>query len=755
MMNGCRWSIAALFPALACLGAMLGVADDTPREIARLVDGVEAIAAPGSPGPVVVFGPDAFPVISGKAQGATLAPVAAAGTYGRGRIVALGHTGYAAAPDVAQTRRFLRNAIAWCGADAVANDTPLRVAAVDDEWRRSLSALGFTPLDLPRDGWIAQLAELDVLCLGQQPLTAEQIDAVRRFIRDGGGLVAAGLGWGWLQLNPGKSILEHPLNRLLGDCGIMWADGYAERTATDGFAARSGWPLTHAGRALDHILSAADVGHAAGDSRSSNSQSRGSPEMRDLAQASSTATLAAQTLPDDDTLLRPRLAALLTRPEASRVPSERNPIAAADALPRLLLALQIDALARLPAEKVRAHAAAAEFPGPVPADAPRVRSVVSIDCAVPDWHSTGLYAAPGEAISVGIPADAVGRGLEVRIGAHSDSLWHHDAWKRVPAITLQRRLSEQTTRVASAFGGLIYIDVPGKCAPGVVDVSISSALEAPFFVLGRTTLDEWRQVRTRAAPWAELASDKLIITLPSSAVRALERPDEVMQFWDEICDAHATLATIPLKRARPERFVTDAQISAGYMHSGYPIMTHLDVVNTLVDVDRLRHGDGLWGFVHELGHNHQSGDWTFAGTGEVTCNLFSLHAIDTVCRPPPANRGHDGVDKPGDVAAYLREGARFERWQGDPFLALQMYVQLERAFGWETYKRLFAEYRALRANERPRDDDAKRDQWMTRFSRACGHNLGPFFEAWGVPVSAAAREAVAGLPAWMPEGFPK
>ena len=29
---------------------------------------------------------------------------------------------------------------------------------------------------------------------------------------------------------------------------------------------------------------------------------------------------------------------------------------------------------------------------------------------------------------------------------------------------------------------------------------------------------------------------------------------------------------------KPERFVTDEQISAGYMHSGYPIMAHLDVV---------------------------------------------------------------------------------------------------------------------------------------------------------------------------------
>ena len=30
------------------------------------------------------------------------------------------------------------------------------------------------------------------------------------------------------------------------------------------------------------------------------------------------------------------------------------------------------------------------------------------------------------------------------------------------------------------------------------------------------------------------------------------------------------------------------------------------------------------------------------------------------------------------------------------------------------------------------------------------HELGPFFEDWGVPVSKEARESVKDLPAWMP-----
>ncbi len=82
-----------------------------------------------------------------------------------------------------------------------------------------------------------------------------------------------------------------------------------------------------------------------------------------------------------------------------------------------------------------------------------------------------------------------------------------------------------------------------------------------------------------------------------------------------------------------------------------------------------------------------------------------------------------------------------------------MYMQLYEGFGWNPLLKVLAEYRALPAAERPRTDASKRDQWLTRYSRAVGKNLGPFFETWGVPTSPAAREALKDLPAWMPEGF--
>jgi hypothetical protein len=40
------------------------------------------------------------------------------------------------------------------------------------------------------------------------------------------------------------------------------------------------------------------------------------------------------------------------------------------------------------------------------------------------------------------------------------------------------------------------------------------------------------------------------------------------------------------------------------MHSGYPMMAHLDAADRILDLDMLQ-SDGDWGVFHEFGHNMQ------------------------------------------------------------------------------------------------------------------------------------------------------
>jgi hypothetical protein len=360
-------------------------------------------------------------------------------------------------------------------------------------------------------------------------------------------------------------------------------------------------------------------------------------------------------------------------------------------------------------------------------------------------------------IRVQVPANAADKKLAIRIGCHSDALWHLDEWKRPPEISRRDPITQAQATAANPFGGLVYLEVPGDCPLGVIMVTIGGAVEAPHFILGKTSVMEWKtKVRNAPAPWAELETKKIILSVPSEKIRQLDDPEALMKFWDQVLDAEADLATIPRDRKRPERIVPDVQISAGYMHSGYPIMTFLDKsVEHSLSLAEMKQGS--WGHFHELGHNHQQGAWTFDGTTEVTCNLFSLYCMETLCGKPPG-QGHDAM-KPDAVdkrlRTYLSMSDKFAKWKSDPFLALIMYHQLRVGFGWETYKKIFAEYRDLPKADQPKTDEEKHDQWMVRFSRAAGKNLGPFFEAWGVPTSDSARTSIKDLPGWMPADWPK
>ena len=100
---------------------------------------------------------------------------------------------------------------------------------------------------------------------------------------------------------------------------------------------------------------------------------------------------------------------------------------------RIRLGMETRVLKLAASEKVAPHAAHESFPGKAPADAPRVSSEVSVNPAIPGWTSTGLYAAAGESIQVTLPPALAGKGYAVRIGCHSDSLYHLESWSRAPA----------------------------------------------------------------------------------------------------------------------------------------------------------------------------------------------------------------------------------------------------------------------------------------------------------------------------------
>jgi hypothetical protein len=140
----------------------------------------------------------------------------------------------------------------------------------------------------------------------------------------------------------------------------------------------------------------------------------------------------------------------------------------------------------------------------------------------------------------------------------------------------------------------------------------------------------------------------------------------------------------------------------------------------------------------------------------VTNNVVILYVFDKVLGHR-FDSGHEAIrdrdQRNRRIRVFFAEGAPFQGWKSDPFLALMMYIQLYEAFGPKPFAEVFAEYAHFPDAERPKSDDERRDQWLVRMSKATGKNLGPFFVAWGVPTGDRARASIAGLLLWMPRGF--
>jgi hypothetical protein len=56
----------------------------------------------------------------------------------------------------------------------------------------------------------------------------------------------------------------------------------------------------------------------------------------------------------------------------------------------------------------------------------------------------------------------------------------------------------------------------------------------------------------------------------------------------QVMDSHAYVKAIPTERPYPMRMQSDVDIGGGYMHSGYPFMAGMDVVNSTLDVSITR-----------------------------------------------------------------------------------------------------------------------------------------------------------------------
>lgn len=414
----------------------------------------------------------------------------------------------------------------------------------------------------------------------------------------------------------------------------------------------------------------------------------------------------------------------------------------------------------LSVDEVFPHAAAAFFPGAVPEAVQRVNKAFKTDNEIRDWQFTGVYAPPGEIIRVHVSSAGIGTGYRIRIGVHEDNLLEgqlKDAWRRFPTIVREFGVDNSTIEIANPFGGMIYVLAPPPPArskissasqrrvPRYARFQFIGVVEAPQFELSDTKPAEWMHLRNAPAPWAQIAGKNFIATVPSSAVRKIEKPQEIVEFWDKRIEELNKLSGREEreKNAPRECIVFDVDSTEFAGHAGETIVFPVELVNTFLDLDYIRK-NGSFGLFFYLAKNRVRPEWTLNGNTDAPAALLALHCMERATE----RKAHTFFDAKRLLSSALTKPEE----AGTPEV-IGSYLPLLEAFGWDP---LFKALDVYNNKKRPLTETErdKAETFVTVWSRGAKTNFGPYFENFGIEYSKRLQMRLEKLRKFSPKQFP-
>jgi len=660
-------------------------------------------------------------------------PIISASHAQKGKIVGYGHEGFVAQNSGNESIMSL-NAIDW-----VCEGKDIGLVSRYNSYEDELTAEGYsvtTSIDVNSlGGFDCILAEF------WNSYGAGGNDAIEDFLLEGGGVIMGGHAWYWSYSNSDVAN-NYPGNSFAQTSGLF----VSTSSGSVGLDLRNSPNQLHRPNAAiqaveDHIYSGPLLNDA------------------DKIIAGGCVQRIANHLPLDWPGFWPRIRQMVNTTGWIDISASNTFDLGADGIDDMFLGIQESLLMQLPVQELPLHPSAKNFPGSVPANATLETRTITVDgnySGLPSGFgyagarssgrfSTGLYASPGAVVNISVPSSVIDTGVGILVGAHSDSLWAKDILSRHPKITRSFPAISSNFSVANAFGGPIYITVPAGSNLGQFDVLVEDAVAAPTYIHNQTTFAEWNNTqRHNPAPWTELVSSKFVLTVPSSEIRNLDNPIELMNWWETALQMEHYLSGLN-DWPRVERAVFDVQISAGWMHSGYPFMAHLASVSSVVDLDHMN-TSGDWGMFHELGHNHQWMPSTLPGTTEATCNLYSVYLMEDLVGVE-LGQGHGALQNSSRISrvdSYFTSGSQISQWS--VWTALETYLQIKEEFGWAPITFALSEYYTM-ANP-PSGSTEEFNEWTIRISNATGRNLAPFHAAWGFPLTPEPFAALDHLPVW-------
>jgi hypothetical protein len=495
----------------------------------EILAGVECVEYQGCvPGYIIVYGDNSDAILTNK-TGETLI---AAGELGRGRVVVFSHNTFTKSylkPELPkENERLLKNVKSWVnsGKDTVTVDIDETECFVEIPANAFLVWCG----DKKDETFLKKMAD---------------------WIQNGGGLVCGTCPWGFAQVT-GIPIAKMPLNFIMNKLGMNYA------TSDDYFST------------ADQLSVSENCAEFAKLDKAINFMKMGG----DLDKVKKSLGNVCSIPHEVCKKMKPALENL--RQECHCVPARnKNATSSKEKLGATLMCnLMIKEC--LAGDAVIAEGCS-EFPGDF--DVPPRLETVTIDIIGKEkqYVPTGCYLPAGTEMVLSWDAGANDGGdWSVAVGSHYDELFSVEReWRRWPKVTVTESLDTNPLKLCSPFGGLIYIASPKALSN--LTVTLKNVVPAPRFTYD--TAGNWESEAKKPGLWCDISGDLITFTLPSESVRHLKDPGSTMRHWDDVVRAHVELRGCDPSRGRGQWVVTDEQPCAGYMHAGYPIVTHLDVAD--------------------------------------------------------------------------------------------------------------------------------------------------------------------------------
>lgn len=181
------------------------------QDYSNITQGIDTITGSGLPGPIFPINSNVVPIVSGNllSPDCGFSIFSVATTFGKGKVIAIGHEGMLSDGVIEKydNQKFLVNSMKWL------NSNKKRVL-VKNGWlgdgnlkilKSNLLTEGYTMTSTNNKINSTDLMNVDIILFGNDwnnglPYSESEVDVIKRFVENGGGVFITGLGWSFSNL---------------------------------------------------------------------------------------------------------------------------------------------------------------------------------------------------------------------------------------------------------------------------------------------------------------------------------------------------------------------------------------------------------------------------------------------------------------------------------------------------------------------------------------------------------------------------